>query len=176
GFMHQSNGSVQVYSEIGVGTTFKLYFKALGAQLTAPLIEVAPAPLEKVSGRRILVVEDQKEVREILVSVLEKEGYNVTSAKSGDEAKTLFDADSNFHLLLTDIVMPGDLQGPALSGVLRKQAPDLQVVFMSGYAREATLQGNELRSDDIRLTKPVMKKDLLAALEKSWSRKVNAEV
>ncbi|MEH6476267.1 MAG: hypothetical protein V7727_11290, partial [Sneathiella sp.] len=63
-----------------------------------------------------------------------------------------------------------------LSGVLRKQAPDLQVVFMSGYAREATLQRNELRADDIRLTKPVMKKDLLVALEKSWSRKVNTEV
>jgi len=176
GFMHQSNGSVQVYSEIGVGTTFKLYFKALGAQMTAPPAEVSPAVLEKVSGRRILVVEDQKEVLEILVSVLEKEGYLVMSARSGDEAKTLFDADPNFHLLLTDIVMPGDLQGPALSGILRKQAPDLQVVFMSGYAREATLQRNELRSDDIRLTKPVMKKDLLAALEKSWSRKVNTEV
>ncbi len=70
-------------------------------------------------------------------------------------------------LLVTDIVMPGALQGLQLARALRKRHPDLPVMFLSGYAREATLQGNGMRPEDIRLMKPVRRADLLAAVEKA---------
>ena len=72
--------------------------------------------------------------------------------------------------MLTDIVMPGKLQGPALAKKLRKINPDLPAVFMSGYPNEATVHGNGLRPEDTRLMKPVPKNELLRALEKVQSR------
>lgn len=167
GFMRQSGGTVQVYSEPGVGTTFKLYFKAVSGPLdpehaAAPLINQA-----HLRGRRILVVEDEPEVLSAIVTTLEKAGYHVTPAASGDAARAIFEAAPQFDLLLTDIVMPGVLQGTTLSKVLRQTYTDLPVVFMSGYASEATVHGNGLRPEDIRLMKPVRRADLLAAISAS---------
>ena len=164
GFMRQSNGTVQVYSEDGVGTTFKLYFPVqTDIAFDAPL-PAADDEVNKGQGRRLLVAEDEAEVLRILVATLERAGYVVTPARSGDEAKRIFDADPNYDLLLTDIVMPGDHQGTTLSRALREIRPDLPVIFMSGYASEATVHGNGLRPEDIRLMKPVGRDDLLAAL------------
>ncbi len=115
---------------------------------------------------RILLAEDQEDVREILVRILENANYNVTPAPSGDVARTIFENDPSFDLLLTDIVMPGKLQGTTLAKVLRETWPDLRVVFMSGYASEATVHGNGLRPEDIRLMKPIQKRDLLTAIER----------
>ncbi len=75
--------------------------------------------------------------------------------------------DSGFDLVLTDIVMPGELQGTTLSLRLRAIRRDLPVVFMSGYASEATVHGNGLRPDDVRLMKPVRRADLLATVAKA---------
>ncbi|WP_335753412.1 ATP-binding protein [Sulfitobacter sp.] len=167
GFMHQSGGTVQVYSEWGVGTSFNLYFKALTDELVCQKIEETFVEPHQANGRRILVAEDESEVLAVIVTMLEKAGYDVTSASTGDEARAIFDASPDFDLLLTDIVMPGTLQGTTLSKVLREQVPDLRVIFMSGYANEATVRGNDLRPEDIRLMKPVIRADLLAALSKS---------
>lgn len=167
GFMKQSGGSVRVYSEPGVGTTFKLYFKALSSDATAR----APIPnkkLEHSSGSaRILVVEDEVAVLEVLKVTLAKAGYEIQTASSGDEALAIFESDHAFDLLLTDIVMPGTLQGTSLAKALRESFPELRVVFMSGYASEATVHGNGLRPEDIRLMKPVSRTDLVRAIEKA---------
>ena len=112
----------------------------------------------------ILLVEDEEDVRSVLASVMEKAGYNVTHARSGDEALAIFMADPGFDLLVTDIVMPGSLQGTGLSQALRKLNPALPVVFISGYASEATVHGNGLRPEDIRLMKPVQRWDFLVAV------------
>jgi len=168
--MQQSGGTVQVYSELNVGTTFKLYFKALTDEVKTTV--VVPIQIENSNGggQQILVAEDNHDVRTILISTLEKAGYDVTAAGTGDEALKLFEENPTFDLLLTDIVMPGSLQGPALSQAIREQAPDLPVIFMSGYASEATVQGNGLQPEGIRLTKPVLRANLLAAIRKSLSR------
>jgi CheY-like chemotaxis protein len=113
------------------------------------------------------VVEDETGVLDILKSILTKAGYDIQTAKSGDEAYTMFENDPNFDLLLTDIVMPGALQGTSLAKALRAKYPDLRVIFMSGYAREATVHGNGLRPEDIRLMKPVGRSDLMKAIEKA---------
>ncbi|MGH1415877.1 MAG: ATP-binding protein [Pelagimonas sp.] len=166
GFMRQSGGTVRAYSEPGVGTTFKLYFP-VGEKAILNEISTASRPEGwDNTDARILLAEDQEDVREILVRILENANYNVTPAPSGDVARTIFENDPSFDLLLTDIVMPGKLQGTTLAKVLRETWPDLRVVFMSGYASEATVHGNGLRPEDIRLMKPIQKRDLLTAIER----------
>jgi PAS domain S-box-containing protein len=169
GFTRQSGGAVSVSSEPGLGTTFELYFKAhVGVVDTAtPLQPVAG--VEPATGQRLLVVEDEPEVLSVLVTTLERAGFTVASAPSGDEALALFETCPEFDLLLTDIVMPGRLQGTDLALELRSRAPDLPVVFLSGYAREVMGQAPGSRPEDIRLTKPVRRADLVEAIRKSLS-------
>ena len=167
GFMRQSDGSVQVYSEPGKGTTFKLYFPVESG--TEREREVSPTAERNFSrdGVSILLVEDNSEVRRILETNITRAGFRVVVARNGDEARVLFEQNPQIDLLLTDIVMPGELQGTGLARVLRQQRHNLPVIFMSGYANEATVHGNGLRPEDIRLMKPVQRVDLLAAIERA---------
>ncbi len=165
GFMRQSGGTVRVYSELGEGTTFKLYFPiSKSGKVSSPQKSSTPSRLT-TGGQTVLVVEDEPELLDLLVTTLSNAGYNVVAASSGDEAFEIFQRNPGFDLLLTDIVMPGTLQGTSLSRALRELNPDLPAVFMSGYASEATVHGNGLRSEDIRLMKPVTRSALLAALD-----------
>ena len=169
GFMKQSNGTVRFYTEPGQGATFKLYFKAHSG-LDVDSAKKTGAAIETSSERaRILVVENEAAVLAVIAATLEKTGYRITIAISGDEAKAIFQNDPPFDLLLTDIVMPRRQKGTSLAKELRAVAPKLPVVFMSGYASEATVHGNGLRPEDIRLMKPVRRADLVAAIEKALS-------
>ena len=165
GFMKQSSGSVHVYSEVGVGTTVKLFFPAFSEEPTSMPIPIPERPELDQPSIRILVAEDQPEVMNVVVRILQKAGHNVVEAATGDIALELFHSNGPFDLLLTDIVMPGRLQGPDLARELRALDPSLPVAFMTGYAREATLHGNGLREEDIRLMKPVSRSDLLDAVK-----------
>ena len=102
---------------------------------------------------------------ENLCTVLTKGGYLVQTASTGDEAARIFEADQSFDLIVTDIVMPGKLQGTTLSHRVREIRGDIPFVFMSGYAREAAVHGNGLRPEDIRLMKPIRRSDLIKAIE-----------
>ena len=168
GFMKQTGGTASVYSEQGIGTTFKLYFPA---STDAPDQDSSTPRLMELNGddknSTILLVEDNAEVLETIRTTLLKKGYRVLTAISGDAAREVFEEEPGIDLLLTDIVMPGELQGTTLATALRELRPDLPVVFMSGYAREATVHGNGLRPQDIRLMKPVRREDLLRALDKA---------
>ena len=170
GFVKQSGGAIRVYSEVGVGTTFKLYFKAaeFGSKKTRILSE-EQSPLIDGSAS-VLIAEDEDEVMRILSRILRDAGYAVTSAVSGDEALEVLKASGPFDLLLTDVVMPGELLGPALAKAARQLDPDLPCIFLSGYASEATVHGNGLRPSDIRLMKPVGRTDLLNAVSKAISK------
>ncbi|MCL4144857.1 UNVERIFIED_CONTAM: hypothetical protein GTU68_041023 [Idotea baltica] len=101
--------------------------------------------------------------------MLMKAGYYVVDAVSGDEAFEKFKENPSVDLLLTDIVMPGELQGTTLSRRMREINPDLRVVFMSGYAAEATVHGNGLGPKDIRLMKPFGRSDLLRVINRVLS-------
>lgn len=167
GFMKQSGGFVRVYSEVGTGTTFKLFFPAV--RVNEKSVDAA-LPLKNVQisrDARIFLVEDEPAVLSVLSETLRNAGYQIHSATSGDAALAVWEEGPSFDLLITDIVMPGQLQGTHLAKALRERHPDLPVVFMSGYAREATVHGNGLRNEDIRLMKPVSKADLIAAVEKA---------
>lgn len=170
GFMRQSGGTIRVYSEPNEGTTFKLYFPiSAGAAKDLPAAGATVAERKKplLSGETVLVVEDEDELLHLLEATLTKAGYNVITASSGDEAFDKFKTFPHIDLLLTDIVMPGSLQGTSLSKALREIDPKLPAVFMSGYASEATVHGNGLRPEDIRLMKPVTRQALLSALEQA---------
>ena len=168
GFMKQSGGTVRVYSEPGVGTTFKLYFSASVDTIETPK-EIPERAQDSGTSKRatILLVEDNLDVLEAIRKALAISGYHVVAAASGDEARKIFDQHPGIDLLLTDIVMPGELQGTTLAKALRGLRPELPVVFMSGYASEATVHGNGLRSKDIRLSKPVRRADLLRAVDRA---------
>lgn len=161
GFMRQTGGAVLVRSGREGGTAFDLYFpveRNAGAPGEAAAVPALPAAAE---GYRILLVEDEAAVLSILGRTLETAGYRVTMARSGDEAATVFAQDRGFDLLLTDIVMPGALQGNDLAQALRSRQPDLPVVFMTGHASQTIFQTEGVRPDDSCLVKPIRRQELL---------------
>jgi len=136
GVVRQSGGWIDVSSELGAGTTFRLYFPATDAP--PEHAEAIETPLEEITREpaTVLVVEDQPEVRELAVAALRRAGHSVFEAGDGDEALARFgERAHDIHLLLTDVVMPG-LNGRELAGRLRGSNPDLLVIFMSGYTDE----------------------------------------
>jgi PAS domain S-box-containing protein len=170
GFIKQSGGAIRVYSEVGIGTTFKLFFKAAdyGPSKTRKVLDEQSHTTE--GNASILIAEDEEELTRLLSRILRSAGYAVTTAASGDEALEVFKTSGPFDLLLTDVVMPGDLLGPALAKAARQLNPELPCIFLSGYASEATVHGNGLRPSDIRMMKPVSRTDLLQAVSKALSK------
>ncbi len=157
GIVKQSSGNVLVYSEPGVGTTFKLYFPASVEGLSAG----ASAPEKPRRGdAAILLVEDEDAVRRFAGEVLRRHGYKVAAAENAQEALDIAARGEVIDLLLTDVIMPG-MGGRALSEQLRASRPDLRVVFMSGYAGEAIVRHGILAPGTIFVDKPFTAAGLL---------------
>ncbi len=176
GFVKQSGGAVRVYSEVGSGTSFKMYFPAVATSkldMTSEDKTALVQPAQDRKGKRILLVEDRVEVIMVLQKTLEGAGFEVVTAPNGDEGYATYIRNQNFDLVITDIVMPGELQGPSMAQKIRGITPRMKFIFLSGYASEATVHGNGLTADDIRLMKPVSRVDLLNAVEKVLSRQIN---
>jgi PAS domain S-box-containing protein len=134
GTVKQSGGYIWVYSEPGRGTTFKVYLPRT-EQPAAPTPEEEPMPdrTSQQGHETILVAEDEAVVRDMVVAALERMGYRVVAASTGEEAVRLIDRmGEEIDLLLTDVVMPG-MSGPDLYDRARRTRPDLKAVFMSGY-------------------------------------------
>lgn len=165
GFMKQSGGMVRVATAPGIATTFQLFFPAVVTPDSALVTEAQDALRSSTSTARIFLVEDQDAVRGVLAETLSRAGYTVRTARSGDAAFEDWQSDQDFDLLITDIIMPGQLQGTQLAQKLRERHPDLPVIFLSGYAKEAAVQDNGIKANDVRLLKPVSRSDLIAAVE-----------
>ncbi len=135
GIVKQSGGSIWVYSEVGKGTTFKIYLPITEAQREAASVTPSRAAL---SGREtILVVEDEASIRMVARRVLERAGYTVLEADSGLAALGVIDAAApKLDLVMTDLVMPG-MTGIELAAELRQRRPNLKVLFTSGYSADA---------------------------------------
>jgi two-component system cell cycle sensor histidine kinase/response regulator CckA len=134
GTVKQSGGYIWVYSEPGRGTTFKVYLPRTNERATAtPEEEPMPDRTSQQGHETILVAEDEAVVRDMVVAALERMGYRVVAASTGEEAVRLIDRmGEEIDLLLTDVVMPG-MSGPDLYDRARRTRPDLKAVFMSGY-------------------------------------------
>ena len=135
GIVKQSGGYIWVYSEVGQGTTFKVYLPvAAGGAAEHPAASMARG---QRGSETILLVEDEALVRRLATIILEKAGYRVLTAANAEEAEEAFARrDAHVDLLVTDVVMPG-ASGPALLQHLRAQRPGLRVLFMSGYTEGA---------------------------------------
>ncbi|MGE0573303.1 MAG: PAS domain S-box protein [Reyranella sp.] len=156
GFIKQSNGHVRVASELGHGTTFRLYLPQTVAVEPAPETRSAP-----VGGReRILLVEDEQQVRARLVEQLVGLGYEVDERPDGEAGLAAFAAaDPPYDLVLTDIVMPGSVSGRALADEAVRLRPGISVVLMSGYTEEVARHGLTHPRMHL-LAKPFRKRDL----------------
>jgi PAS domain S-box-containing protein len=152
GIVQQSGGHIQVYSELGIGTTFKVYL---------PRTRTASEPAAKpqaalISGdATVLLVEDEKMVRVLVQDVLSMYGYTVLAAANGAEALQVVEQLApNIDLLLTDVVMPGGIGGRQLVEALRKQRPELKVLYMSGYTDDAVVRHGIIEADMAFIQKP----------------------
>ncbi|TVP72104.1 MAG: PAS domain S-box protein [Rhodobacteraceae bacterium] len=166
GFVRQSGGLLRIYSEPDVGTTITLFLPAAPDGVTkrpaSPARSNAKAP---ATGLRVLLVEDETRVRAVIGRVLQDHGLEVIEAESGDAAMQIFATmEPKPDILLTDVVMPGKVQGPELARRLKELEPKLPIIFMSGYANEAAINGNGLRPDDIFLMKPIQRQTLIDAI------------
>ncbi|MFA6147900.1 MAG: response regulator [bacterium] len=154
GIVKQSGGHINVYSEPGIGTTFKMYFPRVEERVTG--ISMAGVfPSEKLRGSEtILVVEDEDLVRKMVREILGQYGYTVLEARSGGEAVDLCSRhQGTIHLMLTDVVMPG-MNGVELSKRLAPVKPEMKVLFMSGYTANAIVHQEILESGIAFLQKP----------------------
>ena len=135
GTVKQSGGYVWAYSEPGRGTTFKVYLPRTREPAAGGETEPRPAPSRPTAAghQTILVAEDEAVVREMVVAALERQGYRVVAASTGEEAVRLIDRlGEEIDLLLSDVIMPG-MSGPELYERARRTRPDLRAIFMSGY-------------------------------------------
>ena len=153
GIVRQSGGWVWVYSEPGKGTTFKIYLPRTDARPEAAQSEVAPA-LMRMEGRTILVVEDEDEVRLLMLDVLRGQGYRVLPAVSGEDAMRVAEEYSgSIDLLLTDVVLPG-ITGPQLAERLRPLREGFKVLYTSGYTENVVVHHGVLKPGFRYLPKP----------------------
>jgi PAS domain S-box-containing protein len=158
GIVVQSGGHVNLYSEPGHGTTFKIYLPAFNQ--TAPAV-VPSAPVPELDGTEtVLVVEDQAEVREYAVKVLKGFGYHVIDVASGNAALRYCEWEHRrIHLLLTDVMMP-NMSGRKLANRLREVRPQTKVLFMSGYTDDVILHNGMLEQGVPFIQKPFSPEEL----------------
>jgi PAS domain S-box-containing protein len=163
GFVKQSGGHVQIYSELGHGTTVRLYLpiRDHDGRLAASR---AARPADVVGGETILVVEDDQRVRRVSVRRLKELGYKVIETDSGPAALRMLDQGNPIDLVFTDMVMPGGMTGLDLAREVRRRRPALKVLFTSGYADPAMMAGGTLTAEDGWLGKPYSRADLASKL------------
>ncbi|MGQ9525847.1 MAG: response regulator, partial [Armatimonadota bacterium] len=155
GIVRQSGGNIWVYSEVGKGTTFKVYLPAAaGNEKQYDHAETTEEVAVLTGNETVLIVEDEDTVRFLARQVLEAHGYTVLTAESGADALTVSDEHSGtIHLLLTDVVMPG-LSGKELADELCRRRPGLQVLYMSGYTDNAIVHHGVLDAGIAYIQKP----------------------
>jgi PAS domain S-box-containing protein len=152
GIVKQSGGNIEVYSEVGIGTTVKIYLPAVQEQ---PTSISRPSPsIPAVGTETILVVEDEDAVRELTALILRFSGYTVHMASNGPDALRLMEnGTEKIDLLLTDVVMP-EMSGSKLAEALRSRHPGLKMLFLSGYMDDAVFRHGILQDDVNFLQKP----------------------
>jgi PAS domain S-box-containing protein len=154
GIVKQHQGWVEVESIIGKGSTFRVYFPFVGS-LEVPAERPTTQFTVRGGNETILLVEDEKPVRELVARILEKHGYKVYQAGDGTEAVEVWNAKKKeIQLLLTDLIMPGAMNGRELAEKIWQEKPDLKVIFSSGYSADIVGKDFKLETDTNFLQKP----------------------
>jgi CheY-like chemotaxis protein len=166
GFARQSNGHVRIYSEVGQGTMVCLYLpRHLGEEDEEPA--VAPADLASThADQTVLVVDDEPTVRMLVVDALEELGYACLEAPDGAAGLRILQSDRRIDLLITDVGLPGGLNGRQVADAARTLRPDLKVLFITGYAENAVLNHGHIEHGMEVLTKPFAIGDLTGRIDR----------
>jgi nitrogen-specific signal transduction histidine kinase/CheY-like chemotaxis protein len=170
GFVRQSGGFVAIESIEGQGTKVRLYLPR--AVAGKPAEERPPDTAGSESnGETILVVEDDRDVRAMTVTLLESLGYKVFWAEDGESAHSVLQREDHIDLLLSDVVLPGDVSGPKIAEAALRRRPELKVLFMSGYAEDVVRrQASGSASDIDLLPKPFRRGDLARKVRETIER------
>ena len=164
GFVKQSGGHLKIYSEIGEGTTVKLYLPRNFGQESVPTARVTALA---VTGREtVLVVDDDQIVQATVASMLEELGYTVLLASNGAEALAILEKGTQIDLLFTDVVMPGAISGRQLAEQAVEIVPKLKVLFTSGYTENAIVHNGRLDRGVELLSKPYSREQLAAKIRR----------
>lgn len=162
GFVKQTGGHVKIYSEVGEGTTVRLYLpRALESEDAEVQVDSGPI---KGGTETILVVEDDEEVRATVVEILTDLGYNVLKAPDASAGLIVIESGVPIDVLFTDVVMPGTLKSPELARKARERLPSLAVLFTSGYTENSIVHGGKLDAGVELLSKPYTREALARRL------------
>lgn len=165
GIVQQSGGSVWLYSELGKGTTFKVYFPVAVATAEHSVLPAAVLPAGE--GKTILLAEDDPQLRRLVAGILERNGHRVLVAAGPVEAVGISQKEQEtIHLLLTDVMMP-DMNGRELAERLRMARPEMKVLYMSGYTGDVAVNHGMLEAGASFLQKPITPKALLQSVRES---------
>ena len=172
GFIKQSGGHAKIYSEPGQGTTIKLYLPRFAQGDDTEAAAPSPASPQGQADRLILVVEDDEDVRAHGVAMLKELGYAVIEAADGAEALRALEANREVRLLFTDVGLPGRLNGRQLADEARRRNPTLEVLFTTGYARNAIVHHGRLDPGVDLITKPFTFTALASKVHAIFERRV----
>jgi CheY-like chemotaxis protein len=167
--MKQSGGHINIYSEVGVGTTIGLFFPRDG-QAAAQIAPLSAEPSLRGGSEAVLVVEDNAALRRVAVRQLAEMGYGVQEAASGAEAIERLEADPAIDVLFTDVVMPGGIDGVQLARTVLARWPRVRVLLTSGFPGSTVNRGRGLGPSMRLLSKPYRKDQLARALREILDR------
>jgi signal transduction histidine kinase/response regulator RpfG family c-di-GMP phosphodiesterase len=169
GFVKQSHGHIRIYSEVGSGTSIKIYLP----RCHQPETELDEAPVDRVVGgiETILVVEDDPAVQATTVDILSALGYRVLKANDGQSALTVLQSGIGIDMLFTDVVMPGPVRSPELARQAKQLLPRIEVLYTSGYTQNAIVHGGRLDPGVELISKPYRREDLARKIRMMFSKK-----
>lgn len=174
GFAKQSDGHARIYSEVGHGTTVKLYLPRARSAAVAAVATARPGEAGLRGGERILVVEDDPLVRDLVVGQLDSLGYETLNVTNGPEALDVLASGTPIDLMFSDVVMPGGINGRELARRARQLRPRLRILLTSGYTEKAVAGGGNPMELSI-LSKPYGRQQLASAIRTALDRAVHLD-
>jgi PAS domain S-box-containing protein len=155
GFARQSGGQAHIESQQGSGTTVRLFLPRHTAdEAGAPAGKAAAAPSATQASESVLLVDDEMAIRLLVSEVLEEQGYTILEAEDGPSGLRILDSNARIDLLITDVGLPGGLNGRQVADAARARRPGLKVLFITGYADNAVVGGGRLEPGMQIMTKP----------------------
>lgn len=154
GFVNRSGGYIKVYSELGIGTTFKIYLPRTSEQATSAETRTRTITELPTGSETLLVVDDEEQLLELTRVKLEKLGYRVFTARNSDQALSVLAEQPSIDLLFSDVVMPGGVNGFQLAERAVADKPNLKVLLTSGYTERAIAHNGQAKFAKHLLSKP----------------------
>lgn len=171
GFVRQSGGHITVYSEIGTGTTFRLYFPRSDLPADDPMPATNWAGPAFGNGQSVLLIENDPKVRDLTSRHLSKMGFRVSACSSATDALAVAGQNRDFAALVCDLVLSGSMDGVQVAGLIQRLLPHIAIVFMSGYTRDSIHNTAPLPSEALLVQKPFRLVDLAEALRHALTRR-----